>query len=302
MKAPAAYLALPQQTRAIVLMTVSAVAYALTFVTVRELSETFSVYMLVMLRAAIGTAILLPWLYRSGIGVLRTSQAKLYGFRVILVYTGNLCWFYALAKMALADATALSFLIPVFTAIILAVWMREHLSGPRIAALSLGLAGALIVIRPGFAEIGLATIGMLYTTVAYGGATAATRVLTYKDDPNVVVFYMFALNLPLALGPGIYHWTPPSASDWLLIGAFALLSLYSQIYMTRALALAEAVVVMPTFYLQLPLAAMFGFFLFGQVPEIWLIPGAALIIGGSYYSLWSEARRRRAEKERETST
>jgi len=302
MKAPAVYLALPQQTRAIVLMTVSAVAYALTFVTVRELSETFSVYMLVMLRAAIGTAILLPWLYRSGIGVLRTSQAKLYGFRVILVYTGNLCWFYALAKMALADATALSFLIPVFTAIILAVWMREHLSGPRIAALSLGLAGALIVIRPGFAEIGLATIGMLYTTVAYGGATAATRVLTYKDDPNVVVFYMFALNLPLALGPGIYHWTPPSASDWLLIGAFALLSLYSQIYMTRALALAEAVVVMPTFYLQLPLAAMFGFFLFGQVPEIWLIPGAALIIGGSYYSLWSEARRRRAEKERETST
>ena len=64
-----------------------------------------------------------------------------------------------------------------------------------------------------------------------------------------------------------------------------------------ALALAEAVVVMPTFYLQLPLAAMFGFFLFGQVPDIWLVPGAALIIGGSYYSLWSEARRRPARKE-----
>ena len=113
----------------------------------------------------------------------------------------------------------------------------------------------------------------------------------------MVVFYMFALNLPLALGPGVYHWTTPSPADWLLIGAFALLSLYSQIYMTRALALAEAVIVMPTFYLQLPLAAIFGFFLFGQMPEIWLIPGAALIIGGSYYSLWSEARRRTRNKE-----
>lgn len=297
MKAPAVYAALPQQTRAIILMTISAIAYALTFVTVRELSETFSVYMLVMLRAAIGTAILLPWLYRSGIGVLRTTQAQLYGGRAILVYSGNLCWFYALAKMSLADAAALSFLMPVFTAIILAVWMREHMTGPRMTALALGLGGAFVVIRPGFAEVGLATIGMLYTTVAYGAATAMTRVLTYKDDPNVVVFYMFALNLPLALGPGVYHWTLPTLGDWLLIGAFALLSLYSQIYMTRALALAEAVVVMPTFYLQLPLAAMFGFFLFGQVPDIWLVPGAALIIGGSYYSLWSEARRRRARKE-----
>ena len=53
--------------------------------------------------------------------------------------------------------------------------------------------------------------------------------------------------------------------------------------MTRALALAEAVIVTPTFYLQPPLAATFGFFLFGYMPEIWLIPGAALIIGGSYY-------------------
>ena len=121
MIAPSAYLALPVKTRAVILMALSAIAYALTFVTVRALSEMFSVYMLVMLRAAIGTAILIPWLYRSGVGVLRTTQARLYGFRAVIVYTGNLCWFYALATMPLADATALSFLMPVFTVIILAV-------------------------------------------------------------------------------------------------------------------------------------------------------------------------------------
>ena len=130
-------------------MALSAIAYALTFVTVRALSETFSVYMLVMLRAAIGTAILTPWLYRSGVGVLRTTQARLYGLRAVIVYTGNLCWFYALATMPLADATALSFLMPVFTVIILAVWMRERLNGSRITALVLGLAGAFVIIRPG---------------------------------------------------------------------------------------------------------------------------------------------------------
>ena len=77
---------------------------------------------------------------------------------------------------------------------------------------------------------------------------------------------MFALNAPLALGPGVYHWTMPAGGpDWGLIAAFGLLSLCSQMFMTKSLALAEAAVVMPCFYLQLPLAGLFGYFLFAQV-------------------------------------
>lgn len=293
MKLISAYLALPAPSRAMLLMTMSALSYAMTFASVRELSETFSVYQLVMFRAAIGTAVMMPWLFRSGLFVLRTGQWKLYGLRAVTVYSGNLCWFYALAKMALADATALSFLMPLFAALILAFWMREQLSGPRLLALLLGMAGAFVIIRPGFTEVGLATICMLYTAVAYGAVTAITRVLTYRDDPTLVVFYLFALNFPLSLGPGIYHWKSPSFSEWALIAVFALLSLYSQIFMTRALALAEAIVVMPSFYLQLPVAAGLGFLLFDQIPEIWILPGAVLIISGSYYSLWIETRKRK---------
>jgi len=292
MTAPSTYLALPVQTRAVLLMTMSALSYALTFVCVRELSESFTVYQLVMFRAAIGTAVMLPWVVRRGFGFLYTAQWKRYALRTLTVYTGNLCWFYALAKMALADATALSFLMPLFAVLILAYWMREKLSRPRLTAFVLGIAGAVVIIRPGFVEVGPGIICMLYATVAYGAATAITRVLTQEDDPNVVVFYLFALNLPLAVGPGVYHWTSPTLTHWVLIASFAILSLYSQIFMTRSLALAEAVVVMPTFYLQLPIAATLGFFLFGQVPSIWLLPGAILVIGGSYFSLWSEARRR----------
>lgn len=294
MNAPAFYIALPAPTRGVILMFMSAMCYALTFATVRELTETFSVYQLVLFRTAIGTAVMLPWLYRSGIRTLHTSRWKLYGLRAVAVYTGNLCWFYALAYISLADATALSFLMPLFTAVILAVWLRERLTGSRLVALFLGLAGAIVIIRPGFAEISVATIAMLYTSVAYGAATAFTRSLTMTDNSGAVVFYMFALNFPLALGPGLVHWTDPGWVDAGWIAAFAILSLYAQIFMTKSLALAEAAVVMPSYYLQLPFVALFGFVLFGQVPEIWLIPGAILIIGGSYYSVLSESRKRRA--------
>lgn len=294
MKPPAAYSALPAATRGVILMFLCAMGYAFTFVTVRQLSASYSVYELVLFRTAIGTAVQLPWLLRVGIGALRTSRWKLYGLRAFLVYSGNLSWFYALSHMPLADATALSFLSPLISAIVLAVWLREKLHGSRIAALLLGLAGALVIIRPGFAEIGLATVAMIYTACAYGAAIAFTRGLTLTEDPNAVVFYMFAINVPIAFGPAMAHWTMPVLGDAGWIAAFALLSFLSQVFMTKSLALAEAAVVMPSFYLQLPLVALLGFVVFAQMPDLWLIPGGLLIVGGSYYSVWSESRRRRA--------
>lgn len=272
-------------------MFLSSMAYAFNFVSIRELSESFSAYQLVLFRTVFGTAAMLPWLFRFGLGSLRTRRWGLYGFRAAVVYTGNLSWFYALAHMDLADATALSFLAPLFTAGILALWLRERLDGPRIIALSLGLAGALVLVRPGFGFVGLATFAALYMALAYGAASAVIRALTQTEDHNAVVFYMFALNLPLALGPGIAHWSAPDWAHIPWITAFGAFSLLGQLFMTRSLACAEAAAVMPAFYLQLPLVALLGFLFFGQVPGLWVVPGAALIAAGGYLALRNEPRR-----------
>ncbi len=289
----AAFDALPSASRGIALMFLSAMCYAFTYVTIRHLGETFSVYQLVLFRTALGTAVMLPWVIRAGPGALRTRRWKAYGLRAVAVYTGNLCWFYALAHITLADATTLSFMAPLFSVLILAVWLREKLDATRIAAILLGIAGGAVIIRPGFAEIHNATIGMVYTAIAYGAAMAWTRALTLTENHNAVVFYMFAINLPVSAVPGLAHWTTPGWIDLPWILAFGVLSLYSQTFMTKSLALAEAAVVMPTYYLQLPLVALLGFALFDQLPEIWLVPGAALIIGGSYLSVRAEARKRK---------
>lgn len=293
MKAPAAWTALPAVSRGTVLMFLSSMCYALTFVTIKKLGDSFSVYQLVLFRTFLGTVVMLPWVMRAGPAALKTRRWGIYGLRAVAVYSGNLCWFYALTHITLADATTLSFTAPLFAAVILAVWLKERLDAWRLTALLIGLGGALVIIRPGFAEIHIATIGMVYTAISYGAAMAITRALTLTENSNAVVFYMFALNLPLSLVPGVVHWTTPGGEDLIWIAAFGLLSLYSQSLMTKSFALAEAAVVMPTFYLQLPLVALLGFLMFDQLPEIWLVPGAIMIIGGSYLSVWSEARKRR---------
>ena len=272
----------------------SSIAYAVSSACVRFLADDFSIFQLVLFRTAIGTMVMLPWLFSSGLGVLRTKRWKLYLFRACTVYVSNLTWFYALSRMNLAEATALSFLMPLVAALILAIWLREKLGWERLFAIALGFLGAVLIIRPGFIEVGSEIYAVMFTVLMYGSATAIIRALTLTENPNVVVFYMFFLNLPLALGPGVMTWSTPQAAALPVILLFGLASWVAQVFMTRSLACGEAAVVFPAFYFQLPATALLGFALFGQIPSLWIVPGAILIIGGSYFSVWSENRRRQS--------
>jgi drug/metabolite transporter (DMT)-like permease len=274
-------------------MLLSALSYAGSGATIRALTDHFSPYQLALIRAVLGTLVLLPWLLQHGVSALRTERLGLYAVRAVAVYSGNLCWFYALAHLHLADATALSFLAPLFGVVVVAFWLGESLGPMRIAALLLGVVGALVIVRPGFQPVGLAVLAALYVVVAYGTVTALIRGLALTENANAIVFYQFALHVPLALGPGIWHWQPIGVGELPWVLAFGVLSFLAQYFMTRSLACAEAAVVMPTYYLQLPLVALLGFALFEQVPDWWLLPGALLIVGGSYVSVWSESRAQR---------
>lgn len=293
-----AFSRLPGATRGLLWMTLSAVFYALTYVTIRELSLSFNVFELVFFRATVGMLAMMPWLMRAGIGTLRTTRAKVYGIRVVATYTGMLGWFYGLANLPLADATALMFTSPFFTVIMLWLALDERVGARRWFAICLGFAGALIIIRPGFAAVGLATFAVMYTAISYGASNAATRALALTENPNAVVFYMFALVVPISLGPAVATWDMPAWTDVPLILAFGILSLVSMQCMTRGLAAAPASVVMPVFYLQLPLVAILAFLWYGEQPDAWIWVGAAIICSGAYYIGRAETRHARAERQR----
>lgn len=280
----------PPVIRGIAWATVSSATYALTYATIRELSGTFSVFQITFFRASIGVLVMLPWLMREGLGALGTGRAYLYGGRAIVTYTGMLCWFYGLAHVGLADATALMFTAPFFTIIILSLAIRERVGAGRWAAVGVGFIGALVIIRPGFAEFGLATAALVYVAVSYGASNAATRALAITEPTNAVVFYMFALVLPLSLVPALLAWTMPRPDDVPMILAFGLLSWVSMQCMTRALAAAPAAVITPMYYLQLPFVGVVAYVLYAEVPgwHIWV--GALIIIGSSYFVVRSEAR------------
>ena len=284
--------------RGIAWMMAATFFYAFTFVAIRELSRDFSVFELSFLRAGMGMLAMLPWLARARLAALRTPRLKLYCLRAVVTYSGMVCWFYGLANVKLADATALLFTSPLFTVAILAVALGEPVTRRRGAALAAGFAGAMIIIRPGFADIALPVIALLYTTVAYGAVNAITRSLALTDNANAVVFYQFALVVPVSAGPAALDWITPGWGDAPLILVFGALSVVSMQCFTRALGAAPAAVVMPVFYLQLPVVAVLAFVFYGETPDMWVWIGGAVICAASYDIARSEARARTTNDER----
>ncbi len=282
--------------RGIAWMMAATFFYAFTFVAIRELTRDFSVFELAFLRAAMGLLAMLPWLAGAGLAGLRTSRLKLYCVRAVVTYSGMGCWFYGLANVKLADATALLFTSPLFTVAILAVVRGERVTGRRGAALAAGFAGAMIIIRPGFADIALPVVALLYTTVAYGAVNAITRSLALTDNANAVVFYQFALVVPVSAGPAALDWITPGWGDAPMILVFGALSVVSMQCFTRARGAAPAAVVMPVFYLQLPVIAVLAFVFYGEVPDLWVWIGGAVICWASYDIARRETRGKAADR------
>ena len=278
--------------RGIAWMAASSLSYALTYITIRELSKDFPVVEISFFRAVLGMLAMLPWVLRAGPGALRTSRAKLYGFRAVITYTGMVCWFYGLANLPLTTATALMFTAPFFTVMMLAIGIGEEVGARRWGAIVVGFAGALVILRPGFVEMSLATLALCYVAVSYGASNASTRALALTENTNAVVFYQFALVVPLAAIPAALEWVTPRWADVPMILAFGVLSLISMQCMTRGLAHAPASVTAPLFYLQLPLVALLAFLWYLETPDIWVWVGSAAICGSGYFIVRTETRRR----------
>ena len=239
-----------------------------------------------------GILVLVPWLLRNGRGALKTRRWKVYAIRAVTTYTGMVTFFYGLRTVELADANAIQFTGPFFTVILLQIFVGERVGLDRWIAICFGFTGALLIVRPGFEVVVPAMLGIVYTAFAYGASNAATRALSTTEDKNAVVFYMFAMMLPLSIGPAIFDWTTPGLSDLPLLGFFLLIGYLSIHCVTRAYVHAPAAALTPAYYAQLPMVSAMAYAFYAEVPDTLTWIGAAVICVSGYWI----ARGARAER------
>jgi drug/metabolite transporter (DMT)-like permease len=274
--------------RAVLWMGGAVLSFAAMAVSVRELLDTMGVLEILFLRTLVTFLLVLGVLPRTGLAPLRTRRLPAHLSRAALHLAGQGCWMYALGVLTLATVFALEFTMPVWVALLAAALLGERMPRGRMVALVLGVAGIVIILRPGMGAFHPAALVMLAGAACFAGNMILTKRLSLTDSPLAVLFWMSASQLPFTLAAAVPQWVAPAPADlpWIaFIGAGSFAAHYS---MTRAMKLGDATLVVPVDFLRLPLIAVVGALFYDEALEAAVFIGAAVIFAGNYYSLARE--------------
>lgn len=254
----------------------------------RELSSSLGTFQILFFRSLCSLAIIAMLLWRTGWRQVATHRFGLHTLRNVSHFGGQFGWFYGLAFIPLAEVFAIEFTTPIWTAIFAALILGERLTLSRLVAVTMGLAGVIIIVRPGSGAVHPAALAVLFGAMAYALCHTMTKKLSETESPLCILFYMSAIQLPLGLLPSLPDFSIPPIAAWpfiLIVGTTALAGHYC---MTKAMSLADVTVVVPMDFLRLPLIALVGAAVYDEHVQPAVFAGAALIIGGNLFSLYTE--------------
>ncbi len=249
---------------------------------------------LLFLRLLLSLLIMLPFIARLGWGSLRIRRPGLYLLRAGLMVVSMLSWIYAVKLLPIAEAVSLAFTAPLFATMMAALFLGEKVGIRRWSAVTIGFLGALVILRPGVDVFNANILIVLLNAATWAGAIIVIRVLTRTESPTVMVVYTFILLTPVTLVPALLDWRWPSETAWLLIAITSASGVLGHVAATRALSVAETSVVTPVEYTQLPLNAVAAYFLFAEIPSMYVPIGATIIVASVLYISHREAARARA--------
>jgi drug/metabolite transporter (DMT)-like permease len=259
-------------------------------IAVRELQRHMGSFEIVFMRSIVMLAIVAAMLPRAGLASVFTKRFSLHFWRNMIHFLGQVLWVYSIGALTLATVFAIEFTMPVWTAILAWIFLKERFTVPRLAMLGLGLAGVLIILRPGGGGFHPAALAMILGSLCYASSFIFTKRLSATDSALAVLFWMAVVQTPISAAAALPQWVTPRAADLPWILAIGTGSFSAHYCMTRAMKLVDAMVAVPVDFIRLPLIAVVGAAAYGEPFDPLVIAGAAVIFAGTYYSLSRERR------------
>ena len=275
--------ALPGPLKSGIWMCISAVTYVVSIAIGRYLAPDIDVFQIAFLRNAFAMLFMLPWLIKMGMGALRTRQFPRHLLRGFLSSANVTLLFAAVALIPIADMSAINFLQPVLGAAIAGRVLGEVIGRNRWLAIGMGFIGALIVIRPGFAEFNLGTAFALGSALTGALVSILIKTLVRGDSPDTIAAWLFITQTGILLIPTIYVWQTPNAQEWGLFILIGFMSLILQRTYNRGIQAADISIAMPFNFTRLIWAALLGWIVFAEFPDIWTWVGGMIIFAASIW-------------------
>ncbi|MFZ1479523.1 MAG: DMT family transporter [Paracoccaceae bacterium] len=282
---------------------------------IKTLADTgYALHQVILIRALIGMALVLTvmGMSRRGFRQLLTQRKRAHLLRVTIVMVSNVTYFVGLSLMPLADAVATAFVAPLFITMMSAAFLREQVGTRRWAAVAVGMAGVVVMTRPGAGVIQPAAILVLISAVCYASSHMMTRRMRETESAMTLNFYVqvgfLLVSAAMGLWAGDGHmaqapgstweflfrpWIVPPTVDWTAFLGTGLSVGVGGLMMSQAYRTTEAALIAPFEYVGMPMAIFWGVVVFGTWPDHTAWIGIALICGAGLYTLWRETVRRK---------
>jgi drug/metabolite transporter (DMT)-like permease len=250
----------------------------------------YSVGELLLIRSVAALVVLAPFLRSTGVAAfIAAPQPALQIVRIVLSALEVAMFFWAVSYLPLADAITFYLAGPIYVTALSVILLGETVGWRRWTAVAVGFVGVVLALRPSAASFTLPAIIALGGSIFFAVLMVTTRMLRHTSDMVLISGQIGATLLFGAVFAPI-GWVTPSLRDFLLLSLFGVLSIVALACVNRSLKLTPASVVVPYQYTMIVWAIVLGYVVFGDVPDLLTLAGAAIIIAAGLYIFWRERR------------
>jgi drug/metabolite transporter (DMT)-like permease len=283
---------LSARTAGILLALLGMLMFALNDVMGKWLVATYSVGQVLLLRSLAALVVLAPLLWRSRTVLWPLERPGLHAARVLASTLEVYAFYYAVITLPLADVMTYWLAAPIYVAA-LSPWLLGERVGPwRWGAILVGFVGVVVALRPGAGEVSLAVLASLAGSAMFAFMMLSARMLRGAAD-GALVFWQTAGALVGGVLTARSGWVAPTPADLGLLSLLGVVAMLAHLCVARALKLADAATIAPLQYTLLLWAVVFGWAIFGDLPEAAVLAGAGLITASGLV-IWLRERRARA--------
>ena len=212
-----------------------------------------------------------------------SDKPKLQILRGLILLFANICFFYSISVIALAKALTLAFIAPLIVTAFSPLLLGEKVGFKRWTAVVIGFIGSLVVIRPGFLEINLASVSALGTGFLYGFYLIITRKLSTSDNPLLTLLITGMVGAVLVSLIIPFYWVKPTINQWSLMAGIGIFACIGHLFLILSLKYADASKLAPLGYTEIIPNVLIGYYFFSEIPDSWTYLGLVIIVLSGLY-------------------
>ncbi len=279
------WFALPGNVRGALLILLAAFFTAAMTALVKHIGQKFAVAEILFIRQICVLMILSPVILGNRQTVFKSTYKRVYFLRACFSTIAMFTGFTAVVHLPLAEVASISFGRTLFATLLAIVVLKETVGIRRWTGTLIGFAGVLIVVRPDSDNFNIYALMAITSAFFVASNMIILRKITQIDPPSTIMSYQAILITLVMAGPAYYYWQTPNLDELLIIVLAGTLMSITQYLTIQAFKAGEAAAIAPMEYVRLLFATALGVYFFDEVPTLWTLAGALVIIGSTFYTM-----------------